>query len=189
MKIQKKSSKKPLLVALVVACMAVAVGLTWHLTSSRQAFKNTGEDTSTHLDETTVKNKSGDIASLESSSDTGDKSVTHEKEKELPQLYEGENANTSTRLTGAINSKSVSGDYLVIRNTINQFIDSGTCELTLTSGDTAIRRSAEIIQNPSSSSCAGFDIPLSELGSGQWSIEIYVSSENKSMTLKDAISI
>lgn len=190
MKLNKKSPKKPLFIALTVGSIAIVASLVWYFAFYGETTDQ-NKETSLQQSKDTNKNQSptqGDDNTV-LPAEVPNESVSHEKEKELPQLYEGENANAQSSLTGSISTKSVAGDYLIIRNTINQFVDSGTCDLTLSSGNTTVRRSAEIIQNPSSSSCAGFDIPLSELRSGQWSIEIYVSSEGKSMTLKDAISI
>lgn len=188
MKIQKKLSKKSLIIAIAAATTLVAAGLIWYLASSRQNFEDTS-NTATRQDKVEGQRKSSSDTTPEPAPSATDKSVSHEKEKELPQLYEGENTNASTGLTGAINSKSISGDYLVIRNTINQFVDSGTCELTLRSGNKTVNRSVEIIQNPSSSSCAGFDIPVSELSPGQWNLEIKVSSENKQMILTEVVNL
>ncbi len=190
MKLHKKTSNKPLVIVLGIIVVAIVAGFLLYFTLF-EGHENTRNPRTTQQSDGSQQNTHDEKSDHESkdAKKTNDESVPHEKEKELPQLYEGENTNTSAGLTGAINSKSVSGDYLVIRSTINQFIDSGTCELTLRSGSKTVSRSVEIIQNPSSSSCAGFDIPVSELSSGQWNIEIKVSSGNRQMTLTEVTNI
>jgi len=53
-----------------------------------------------------------------------------------------------------------------------QGISSGTCELAITNGSKSVNKSAEIIYQPEFSSCAGFSIQKSELGSGNWAINL-----------------
>lgn len=95
------------------------------------------------------------------------------------------------KLTGLINYKSIVDDKLIIRTTINQFTGSGACALTLVSNDSGktVTRTADIINNPSSSSCDGFTIPVSELNPGKWTITIDMSSEDKQGTLESTIDI
>lgn len=102
-----------------------------------------------------------------------------------PQSYE------SPSLDGVINFKSVADDMLTIRATINQSISAGTCSLTLTrnTDKKQVLKSAEIVQNPSSATCKGFDVPVSELGSGKWDIVIEVTSGNKTGKINGEITI
>lgn len=46
----------------------------------------------------------------------------------------------------------------------------GSCELSISNGAKTHTTSAEVIYQPEFSSCAGFAIPVSQLGSGQWTI-------------------
>lgn len=186
----KRKTKKPLIISSVVITASLVAGLLWYY-----AFSSTG--TNSNPEPSASKNKSSDdkqndkkeVISKDSNTQDTPQSVPHEKEKDLPQLYEGENVNNSGGLTGVITAKSVMGDSLIIRNTIDQLVGSGTCTLTLTSGSKTVTKTAEIVQNPSSSTCAGFDVPFAELGKGSWNIEIKVSSGDKSMTLKETVNI
>jgi hypothetical protein len=49
---------------------------------------------------------------------------------------------------------------------------SGTCELTITNGPKTYPNTADILYQPEYSTCAGFSVPLSELGSGTWTIKL-----------------
>lgn len=106
-----------------------------------------------------------------------------------PVQNEGNNPNQATNYTGVITHISVS-DKLVIRNSIDQFIQGGgNCQLKLTSGDKIYQTQAPIFNNSSSSTCKGFDIPLSELASGDWDITITVTANNKTGVIKGKIKI
>ena len=102
----------------------------------------------------------------------------------VPKQYDTPKGSSQSEnsLTGTINYSSVvEGETLVIRATINQRPSDGSCQLTLTNkatGQTVVK-SANIIANPSSSTCNGFDIPVSQLESGSWNITIDLTSGNK----------
>lgn len=192
MRVQRKS-KKPIIIASVIIVALISAGLIWYYASSTKSNteNSQGQSTSSQGDSRSNDDTRGsqeDSSQPQSDKDSG-QSVEHEKEKDLPQLYEGDNTNRSNSLTGVITTKSVSGGNLTIRNTINQLVDTGSCKLTLTSDSRTVTRSVEIIQNPSSSTCAGFDVPVAELGQGQWSIQIDITSGDKQATLKDTVKI
>lgn len=194
MRVRPKSRKKTIITAAIILATLVSASLLWYYAFSERSVEEESKgSTQSQREQNKIATEDKENQNTDDTEDTDnktkDQSVPHEKEKELPQLYEGENTNTSAGLTGVITAKSVAGDNLIIRNTINQMVNGGTCELTLTSSSKTVRKSAEIIQNPSSSACAGFDVPVAELGSGRWNIEIKVSSGDKGMTLKETVNI
>ena len=193
MRVQKKSSKKRLIIILsIVGVLLIGGGMYAYVArpfssdiSDDSSSKNT--DKKDKKDETS--DDSSESADTNTSIDQTAPSQPRETEKDIQPDYEGSNPNTSASLTGAINYKSVSGGNLVIRTTINQLLTSGTCTLTLTNGSKTVTRSTNIAQNPSSSTCQGFDVPTSELGSGTWSISIAIASGDKTGTLSDNVSL
>lgn len=106
-----------------------------------------------------------------------------------PSQYEGTNPNTTPSLTGFISYNSVVDGNLVVRLTIDQALTSGTCKLTLTKGGSSITKTSSIIANPSSSTCSGFDVPTSELSSGAWTIQIILTSADKTGTITGEVTI
>lgn len=113
----------------------------------------------------------------------------HEKEKNIEPPYEGKDPNESHGLTGVITYTGVVDGKLMIRTTINQTLGSGACRLTLSSGSKTVTRDSGIVPNPSSSTCEGFDIPTTELGSGKWNITITITSDNRSGELKGNVTM
>jgi len=106
-----------------------------------------------------------------------------------PTQYEGNDPNNAASLTGFISYSSVVDGNLVIRTTIDQALSSGTCKLTLTKGGESITKTSDIVANPSSSTCSGFDIPTSELSSGTWTMKISITSGNKTGTITGETTI
>lgn len=121
----------------------------------------------------------------ESSNGTGS---SDNQKKNVQPAYE--DSDGLGELSGVISYKSVVNNILVIRTTINQVLNSGSCVLTLRSyTGKVVTQSADIAHNPSSSSCQGFDIPLSNLEKGAWSIEIKVTGDGNSIILKETVEI
>lgn len=120
-----------------------------------------------------------------------DQSPEREIEKDLPTQYEGEDPNSSTNLTGTITYKAVSDGQLVLRTNINQSLGSGSCVLKLThsSSGRVVTKQVNIIANPSSATCEGFNVATSELGSGLWNINIRISSSGKTGILTSTVEL
>lgn len=101
-----------------------------------------------------------------------------------PRPYEGEDVNQLEHLTGYFSIIDLSGNTLIVRAVINQFIQNGTCTLTMShSNGSVITKTSKIIANPSTSSCDGFDIPVSELSKGKYKVNLKLDSANKTGTI------
>lgn len=182
---QNKSSKKviiTLVLLLLVIGTSVGAYIILNQNDSNSAQEDKKNGTEKDKNSNSNKNKNDEYNS-------NNNPVEHESEKEITPGYEGENPNLNDSLTGSINYTGVAGNNLIIRTTINQTISSGSCEISLTNGSTTVTRTSGIIPNPSSSSCEGFDIPTSELGSGNWEITIKITSNDKSGVLKGTAKI
>ncbi|MDR0955771.1 MAG: hypothetical protein LBM73_01435 [Candidatus Nomurabacteria bacterium] len=75
---------------------------------------------------------------------------------------------TSNNLNVVINQANVSGGTLSIRVTIDQLLGSGTC--TLTAGN--YTATADVVANPQSSSCQGFDVPTSQISGHSFTVKV-----------------
>lgn len=102
---------------------------------------------------------------------------------------EGSDPQISEKLSGIITYSGVVGQMLVIRTNIDQFLSEGSCYLKLSNNTTVIEKQSNLIINPASSTCDGFNLPLAELSNGNWDIEITISGNNKSGTIKGKVSI
>jgi hypothetical protein len=59
---------------------------------------------------------------------------------------------------------------------------SGTCSLIATNGSSTATYNADVIYAPEYSSCAGFSIPISSLGAGDWTLNLSVTSNGSTAT-------
>ena len=115
-------------------------------------------------------------------SSSGTQSQTSNESSKTPVQNEGKNPNQSSNITGYVSNKSVhrNSKILTVRVVIDQFLkQAGTCTLSLTKGSKTVVETAPTFNNPSSSTCQGFDISLDKLSAGKWSLKIKVETSNK----------
>ena len=111
--------------------------------------------------------------------DDGDEAKKAVEQKKVEQ-YEGANPNLAEVLSGAVTYAGVSGDTLMIRVNIDQYLESGKCELNLLKGGSIVHSSTvEIVGGPSTASCAGFDVPVAGLDGGYEILVKLESAEKK----------
>lgn len=110
-------------------------------------------------------------------------------EKEEPS-YDGENPNQGELLTGVITRSERMNDYLVIRVNIDQYLSDGSCRLDL-KRDTEIvyTGTVSIVSSAATATCEGFDVPVAEIGEGDYGIEILVNSGDKSGVINGEVGV
>ena len=190
MALQKQKRKKVtprniLIIGLILLAVAVCGILATNLISSIIAPPNEEFSETTSTEEKSDKKPDNDKKSEETKST--EKNET--EEKKATQNYEGANPNEKEDLTGIITTSRVSDDKLVIRVSIDQYLTSGTCKLTLKKPDKTYEESTNITSDASTSTCEGFDIPVSKLESGIWNILIDLSSNDKNGKIEGEVEI
>lgn len=124
--------------------------------------------------------------------------INNDEEKELDEpvkkeevvQYDGENPNSNSGLTGVVTYAGVSGDNLMIRVNIDQYLNGGECMLLLSiAGNTVYSNVARVIDSAATATCEGFNVPMSLLEAGNYSILIEVSSGNKKGIIKGEVNI
>jgi hypothetical protein len=186
MKIQKRSNK-PIILTVVAVIIVILGGYTAFAAYSHNwPFKN-AEDSSKSQD------KTSDSDSGKTAGDSDYQPTNTNNPDKTPPQYDTPKTDEPQKptISGVINYKSVMDDRLSIRVTIDQKINSGICDLKLTrnSPKKSVTKSAEVLANPSSATCKGFDIPVSELGSGTWNIIITVTSGDKKGDITGQVSL
>lgn len=191
MRVQKKSQKKAIVITIIslVAVLAVGAGAYALFSPFDNSASDKSPEKSTSASKKDTSINSDDSAKKPGSTDKNPTAPEREAEKNIQPSYEGNSTNSSESLTGVINYSGVADGKLIIRTTINQAISSGSCRLALTSGAKSVSRESGIVPNPSSASCEGFDVPTSELGSGNWSITITITDGSRSGELKGSVTI
>lgn len=140
---------------------------------------------------------SGSVPSGTDPKGSNDSKTPEEEEEErqarakTPTQYDGDDPNKLDEITGFVSYAAVNGDHLSIRLTINQYLEeTGTCELTMTNSGHTVTGEAETWTDASTSTCQGFDIPLSEFSvSGTWQISIKITAGGKTGTITGEVSL
>ena len=126
----------------------------------------------------------------EEKKDNNKESEEKYKEKEETQQYEGTDPNSNEYLTGAVTHAKVSGDKVIIRVNIDQYLSGGTCELRIkNNGSEVYSDSASIIDSASTSTCEGFNVPLDSVPAGYLDILITLNSGEKTGSINGMVEV
>ncbi|MBQ2672931.1 MAG: hypothetical protein IJI42_10495 [Methanobrevibacter sp.] len=117
------------------------------------------------------------------------KSNGENDEKKVVQ-YEGNDPNLNEELSGSVTYAGIMNDKITIRVNIDQYLSEGNCTLSLISDETVVyNENVKIINSASTATCEGFDIPVSNMGEGNYDIVIKLSSGDKIGSIKGEIRI
>jgi flagellar basal body-associated protein FliL len=86
---------------------------------------------------------------------------------------------TSDTLSVGFSAVNQNDNKLQVRIMVQEVPSSGTCTLTLTNGSQTVTKTASVYPTAAISTCQGFDVPVSELSSGAWSVTVDVVSGTK----------
>ena len=81
------------------------------------------------------------------------------------------------------------GEAYRLRYLIDEELNNGTCTLTLIQSNKTVTKSAAVQASSSSSTCQGFDIAISELGSGTWKANLVIKSNSRTGSTSSTIDI
>lgn len=162
MKVSRKKSYRPLIIALIV--VAAFCVLLFILEKSRV--------TDFIKDPTYKAPVAGPTAAQ---TKQAEQTATQEKEQYLDSVAKQQTtaapAAVPTDTSTITLSATQSGDSVVVRNELHgQGYSSGSCVLTITNGSKTTTQKAEIMYQPEYSMCAGFSVPVSTIGAGNWNI-------------------
>lgn len=176
---RKKNSKKWISCLLMVILFVVAATVCYLVWDNY--FKDKKEEKPTE-EQSLMEGKGGE----ENTTDQAE--VVVEKEKVV--LYEGEDPNMKDELTGVVTYAGVSGNNLMIRVNIDQYVMSGSCELSLVSdGSSMYNDTAAITTAATTATCEGFNVPMNSLGVGKYQIVIKISADGKNGTINGEVNI
>ena len=143
---------------------------------------------SLHTPDQTSNNVSEDNTEINISPDKEDAmegSISQNRESEKNPIQNDATDVDQTTLNGYITAKNVANGTLQVRVQIEQYLTSGTCKITVGS----YSEQTDVIPNPSSSTCKGWDIPISKLQKGKQTITIHVNSASNNLTITDEVVI
>ena len=179
MKRQKVRSKKiPIILVTLLGLLLIAGGIAF----ATGAFSPKQQDTIDYGEASKEEKAAGDAKKNETI-DQNDVS----KDDGSTSQPSGSSDNTASMRITAMNQ---SAGMLSIRTIIDTVTSSGTCTLSMKSSSGATYSATTSVQAlPSSSTCTGFDIPVSELSPGSWTVEIIYKNGNTSGSANETINI
>jgi len=172
----KRSTKTKMIIVIVGAVLLLAVisALTYVYAFNGNIL---GWKATSNGPATTEQQQSGSSAKSGSNSDS----------TPAPATIPG-NDKKNVQLT--ITAANQNGSILQIRALIGAVENTGVCTLTLTStGKTTVTKTADTQALASTSTCQGFDIPVSELSTGTWNILIQYSSPSLTGSVTQDVTI
>ncbi len=175
----RKNWQRRLTLVIILTILIVAAAFTIYFTTNKQERGPRQEDNNSRQDNPDYTNNTQSNSDTESKKDFLDN--------------ESKNNSQSTPSTPSQSQITVlqarkSSNDLIITTSLSS-ISSGVCNLTiLRSGAPSIIKSAQIIYTPESSSCAGFSIPLSDIGNSQeLKITLSIKADNSTESISKTI--
>jgi len=93
----------------------------------------------------------------------------------------------STSKTIGLSAKQETNNTVTVFTSLKGYSD-GSCVLTITNAGKTVSQSADVIYQAEESICAGFSVPIDQLGAGTWTLKLSVTSngttENKTIEYK-----
>jgi len=181
---ENKSLKKIILPLIVIATIVIGFGAykTYqYFTTESKVKQNTNQENKTNYNKP-----------IQEQIDQGNV-IKNETINKTPTNNET-NTDNSTSSTGSLVitrplENEVISNILQIRTLINGVNDNSKCELIMSNANKSITKTAGIQALASSSTCQGFDIPVSDLSSGEWTIKINIINNSSNLTATRKIKI
>lgn len=137
--------------------------------------------------QTKKENQTGSDIKKQSVDNSSKGSQTGSDPSPAPQPVPGTNKSS---VSAEITSANQDTSRLRVRTLIQTVTSDGTCTLTMQGpGGKTYSATAGVQALPSTSTCKGFDVPLSQLASGSWTIKLTFSNTNLTASASKAITI
>ncbi len=82
---------------------------------------------------------------------------------------------TPTTSTISLSTHQESNGTVTVYTNLGKLAD-GSCTLTVQNGSATNSQTADVLYQPQYSSCEGFSVPISSVGSGTWTLKLSVTS-------------
>lgn len=185
---RRRKNRKALKIALFLVLLIVAGVICFLVWQSYFSGENNNTEESVEVEQTEeVKKDNGVEDEKKVIEESRDEEVV---EKEKVVQYEGENPNKQEELTGVVTYAGVNNGVLMVRVNIDQYISGGRCNLVLRqNGVDVYGASAEIIASVATSTCDGFEVPVSNIGVGDFDIVINLNANGKTGVIRGGVNI
>ena len=179
MKINTSPKRKILIIslcALVVIAAAVIGGL----------YLKNQNDKAHEKTSTTEQQKA---AGEQTKSNAIDASNGKAEANDTPPAPEPIKGTTKSNVGVTMTASTQNGSTYQMRFQIDTPTADGTCTLTLTKGSSTVTKTAGVQALAKISTCQGFDVPVSELSSGQWNVNMSYESSTLTGSTTSTITV
>lgn len=95
----------------------------------------------------------------------------------------------SDNIDVTITATNKTGSALQVRALIGIVASGGICTLTMTNGSSTVTKSADVQALASESTCKGFDVPITELPAGKWTVSVQYKNGSATGESKKEVTI
>lgn len=183
MKISHPRSKKNLIIyiSLGVVVLLVVAAFLYVYKFDGNLF---GWTTKSNTQDTTTDKQ---VESTDEQKEAGDNTTEGGSDKPpSPAPQTGSDKKTVEVLITAANQNS---GVLQVRALISTVVNTGNCTLTLTKSGQTVTKTADTQALSSTSTCKGFDIPVSELSSGSWQLNLIYENDSLKGTASKIVTV
>lgn len=191
MKIKRSNNKTRRYIIFIVFVLFIVLAAfiyVYEFNGSILGWNNNKDNTTsrTNLDRPTKAQKeAGDQAKKNTVEGTKPGSKNSDSPEVPTPQPNGAKSNVDVNFTAA----SQNDDILQLRVLISTVENSGSCTLTLTKGSQSILKTSDTQAQANTSTCKGFDVPISELGPGSWQATIKYSGSLTTGTATKTVEI
>ena len=182
--IPRRKSKKTLYIAAAVAAILIIAAGTWF------ALKKFGADEQSsgaiNYDAPTTEQTDAGNKTKENSVNTDKPGTSGSDTPPVPTPIDGSSKST---VEVSMTASNQNGSAYQMRYLISALADSGTCTLTLTRNGQTVTKTAGVQPQSSTSTCRGFDVPVSELAPGQWQAVMTFDNDSLHGTTTSTITV
>lgn len=176
MKINKKNHHLQYVLLAIIALLLIIFTIAYLRTNT--TTQPTEDDNINYNKPTSEQIKTGEEAKRSTIEHSEDKESTTSPQSSARKV-----------LSAEITTAHVQNDTLYIRSNVSGVHSEGECTLTLSSQDRSLKKHAGLQPLPQSSTCKGFNIPVSELASGIWQIKLKIEIDKSSTTTTSEVEI
>lgn len=170
-----KRSLFALLIFVLAAGVIAGLGLTGHLHLSTHRKVSQPQQQESQVDANTKKQFTEQPSSPTASSSSSSSSSTSSSDAAAL------NAATQNPDNVSITATQTDSSTVTVQTKLVGYSD-GSCTLTATNGSKTFNQTAQVIYAPDFSTCAGFSVPVSQLGTGTWNVKLDVTSRGNTQS-------